>query len=114
MVTSFDRETLLDLVVNGVPLFILLFFTVSFLVVNPFGFDPLLTGVQHALIVMPFVSLVLLSYLSAKAISRGEQSGEVYPPGQTTVPGVDPVGREERDELPETTPEESTDSGDSS
>ena len=37
----FDRETLLDLVVNAVPLFIMGFFIIAFVLFSPFGFDPL-------------------------------------------------------------------------
>jgi hypothetical protein len=87
----FDRETLLDLVVNGVPLFILLFFTVGFLVFNPFGFDPLASGLQFALVVVPFVLLALLTYFSARAIAGDERTQPVFLPGQTTPPEAEPV-----------------------
>jgi hypothetical protein len=86
----FDRETLLDLVVNGVPLFILLFFTVGFILVNPFGFDPLAVGIQHALILVPFVLLAALTYFAARAIAGDERTKPVYPPGQTTPPEAEP------------------------
>ncbi|MFB6160151.1 MAG: DUF6684 family protein [Haloferacaceae archaeon] len=86
----FDRETLLDLVVNGVPLFTLLFFTVGFLVANPFGFDPLASGLQFALVVVPFVLLAVLTYFSARAIAGDERSDPVYLPGQTTPPEAEP------------------------
>lgn len=90
MATIFDRETLLDLVVNGVPLFIMLFFIVAFAVVNPFGFDPLASGIQFALIVFPFVGLAVLTYFSAKAIAGDEARAEQHlPPGQATVPEVE-------------------------
>jgi hypothetical protein len=86
----FDRETLLDLVVNGVPLFILLFFAVGFAVVNPFGFNPLASGLQLALVVVPFVLLALLTYFSARAIAGDERTQAVYLPGQTTPPEAEP------------------------
>lgn len=93
MATIFDRETLLDLVVNGVPLFIMLFFIVAFAVVNPFGFDPLASGLQFALIVVPFVALAILTYLSARAIAGDEARTErLLPPGQATVPEVEADG----------------------
>lgn len=84
----FDRETLLDLVVNGIPLFILLFFVAVFAVINPFGFDPLASGLQFALIVVPFVLLAILTYFSARAVAGDEAAGPVAPPGQSTVPEV--------------------------
>ena len=98
----FDRETLLDLTVNFIPMFIILFFIVGFAVVNPYGFDPLTSGIQFFLMAMPFVSLAVLTYLSAKAIAGDEKSATVYPPGQATVPGQEPLHEieegEEREE----------------
>ena len=94
----FDRETLLDLTVNFIPLFIILFFIVGFAVVNPFGFDPLTSGIQFFLMAMPFVSLAVLTYLSAKAIAGDEKSATVYPPGQATVPGQKPLHEDEEAE----------------
>lgn len=87
----FDRETMLDLTVNFIPLFIILFFTVAFAVFNPFGVDALETSLQYALLVVPFVLLAILTYLSARAIAGDERSGSegVLPPGQATVPGVE-------------------------
>jgi hypothetical protein len=91
----FDRETLLDLVVNGVPLFIMLFFVVAFAVVNPFGFDPLASGLQYALVIVPFVLLAILTYFSAKAIAGAELGGPVLPPGQSTAPEAEPLEHDE-------------------
>lgn len=87
----FDRETLLDLLVNFVPLGIILFFIVAFGVYAPFGFDPLAKGVQYFLLLMPFVSLAILTYLSAKAIAGSEKRETVYLPGQATVEGAEPA-----------------------
>jgi len=87
----FDRETLLDLVVNAVPLFIMAFFVVAFAVLAPFGFDPLASLIQFALMVVPFVALLVLTYFSAKAISGAETSGPVFIPGQTTPPETAPI-----------------------
>jgi len=87
----FDRETLLDLVVNGVPLFILAFFFLAFIITSPFGFDPLANGMQLVLVAWIFVALAILTYLSARAIAGDEKRAEVYPPGQATVSGVDPI-----------------------
>jgi hypothetical protein len=84
----FDKDTLLDLTVNIIPLFIILFFVVVFAVVNPWGFDPLGSGLQYALLIAPFVALAVLTYLSGKAIAGAEKSGEVFLPGQANVAGA--------------------------
>ena len=81
----FDKETLLDLTVNIIPLFIILFFVVAFAVFAPFGIDPLASGLQYALLVAPFVFLAILTYISGRAIAGAERSNE-YPPGQANVP----------------------------
>jgi len=83
----FDRETMLDLVVNFIPLFILLFFVGVFLFSNPYGFDLLTSGLQFGIVVAAFVLLAILTYLSAVAIAGSERTDEVYPPGQATVDG---------------------------
>jgi hypothetical protein len=88
---TFDRETLLDLVVNVIPLFIILFFTVAFVLFNPFGFEPLASGIQFGLLVAPFVLLAILTYISGKAISSAEKNTPVYLPGQATVAGASPL-----------------------
>lgn len=72
----FDRETLLDLSVNIIPLGIIAFFLVLFVVVPSFGFDPWVTGVQLALLIIPFVGLAVLTYYSGKAIAKAEQQTE--------------------------------------
>jgi energy-coupling factor transporter transmembrane protein EcfT len=87
----FDRDTILDLTVNFIPLAIILFFVVGFVVVNPFGWDPLASSLQFALLVTPFVLLAILTYLSGKAISLAEKEREVYMPGQATVEGAEPL-----------------------
>ncbi|ELZ84185.1 DUF6684 family protein [Haloferax larsenii] len=104
---TFDKDTILDLTVNMVPLAIILFFVVAFAVVNPFGFESLASGLQYTLLIAPFVLLAVLTYLSGKAIAGSEKSGTVYPPGQATVPGVGPLHEEE--EKAEAALEESAD-----
>lgn len=105
--TVFDRETLLDVVVNGVPMFIILFFLIAFLVVNPFGFEPLETALVIGLHAVPFISLAVLTYFSAKAISGAEERMEVYPPGRATVPTATPIEHDAGgDRVPATTDEE--------
>ncbi|MFB6156004.1 MAG: DUF6684 family protein [Haloferacaceae archaeon] len=92
----FDRDTLLDLIVNAVPLFIMLFFIVGFVVYAPFGFDPLANVMQFVLVAWIFLALLLLTYLSAKVIATDEKESTVYLPGQATVSGAEPL--EESDE----------------
>jgi hypothetical protein len=87
----FDRETLLDLVVNAVPLFIMGFFVAAFVLFAPFGFDPLASLLQFGIVVGSFVALLVLTYISAKAIAGAERSGPVFLPGQTTPPEAQPV-----------------------
>jgi len=65
----FNRETLLDTLVNVVPLGILAFFFLVFLLVNPWTGGPRLQGVlQILLVLVPFVLLALLTYETAKRI----------------------------------------------
>ena len=98
----FDKDTLLDLTVNIIPLFIILFFVVVFAVINPWGFDPLGSGLQYALLIAPFVALAVLTYLSGKAIAGAEKSGKVFLPGQANVAGAKTLEeREAEAEAPE-------------
>lgn len=64
----FDRETLLDTLVNVVPLGIILFFVVLFAVFNPFEGGLLERVLQYGLLVVPFVLLAYLTYLIAERI----------------------------------------------
>ena len=72
----FDRETLLDLVVNAIPLGIMLFFIAVFLLVNPFGSDPVGTAIQITIVGVTFLALFVLTYVSGKAISAAERELE--------------------------------------
>ena len=87
----FDRDTMLDLVVNIIPLFIIFFFIVAFLLFNPFGVEALPSGIQFGLLVAPFVLLAILTYISGKAIAGAEKNYTVYLPGQATVTGAKPL-----------------------
>ena len=91
----FDRETLLDLIVNIIPLAIIGFFAVLFAAVNPFGFDLTYSTLSFALLVVPFVLLAILTYLSGRAIAgdekhRGidvERDAQVVDPDRQRSPG---------------------------
>jgi hypothetical protein len=90
----FDRDTLLDLTVNFVPLFILLFFLVGYVAYNPFGIDSVGRVLQVALLLTPFVLLGILTYLSGKAIATAEKTEPMYLPGGATVDGAEPIEEE--------------------
>ena len=72
----FDRDTLLDLAVNAIPLGIMLFFIAVFLLVNPFGSDPAGTAIQISIVGVTFLALFVLTYVSGKAISESEKELE--------------------------------------
>ena len=73
---TFDRETLLDLTVNAIPLGILAFFIVAFALVNPFGWDTLVSTLQFAIIGVTGLLLSILTYYAGKAISEAEAEME--------------------------------------
>jgi hypothetical protein len=73
---TFDRETLLDLVVNAIPLGMILFFVVVFVLINPFGSSPVNTAIQLSLLIVPFAALAFLTYVSGKAVSEAEEELE--------------------------------------
>jgi hypothetical protein len=73
----FDRETLLDLLVNVIPLAIMLFFIGLFLVYDPFGYENgLYTYLQIGIVAAAFVLLAILTYVSGKAIATDERALE--------------------------------------
>jgi len=96
---TFDRETLLDLTVNAIPLGIMLFFVVLFLVVNPFGTDLAAQAIQLTIVVVTFVALFILTYISGKAISESEKELEAME-GLEAV--SESVGAEEVEAVEET------------
>ncbi|MFB6116989.1 DUF6684 family protein [Halosegnis sp.] len=79
MVSTFDRETLLDLIVNAIPLAMMAFFIAVFALFNPFGSDPASTAIQFAIVVLTFGGLFVLTYYSGKAISNAEEELEAEP-----------------------------------
>jgi hypothetical protein len=76
----FDRETLLDLSVNAIPLAILLAFVVLFAIVSPFPADSLVLVIQMAIVGVIGVALFVLTYYSGKVISRDENATSEYIP----------------------------------
>jgi len=81
---TFDRETLLDLTVNAIPLGMILFFVVLFLVISPYESAPVVTVIQFSILGSMLVALFLLTYYAGKAISTAESEleGEAH---ETTV-----------------------------
>jgi len=75
---GFEKETLLDLTVNVIPLGILLFFIGAFAVVPAFGVDPVFSTMQFALVGSMFVLLTILTYYTGKAIEGAEQQMEEH------------------------------------
>lgn len=71
----FDRETLLDLTVNFIPLGIILFFLLLFTVYQPFAPDLVATVIMIGLHVIPFASLAILTYFAGKVITEAERTG---------------------------------------
>ena len=100
----FDKETILDLTVNIIPLGIIAFFIVVFAVFDPFGFDFLASSIMYGLLIVPFIALAILTYISGKAIAGDEKRSEVFIAGQATVPGAQTL--EEYEEQAELSDEE--------
>jgi len=76
-----DRETLLDLTVNIIPLGILAFFFVLFIAVSPWGWDPLFTTLMLGLILWHALLLTLVTWVAGRKIAREERTGETQHPG---------------------------------
>lgn len=94
----FDKETLLDLMVNFIPLGIILFFIAAFVVFAPWGFDPMASGLMLTIMGGMFVVLTVLTYVSAKAIAGDEKTKTVYAQGQAGLKGAVPLHGEADDE----------------
>jgi len=84
----FDRDTLLDLTVNVIPLAMLGFFLVAFLVYapGPFAFDSVLSTVQLSIVFTTFVLLAVLTYYAGKAIAGAEKEHGVHAETATVQP----------------------------
>lgn len=71
---GFEKDTLLDLTVNFIPLGIILFFIAAFAVVPAFGVDPVFSGMQFALMISMFLLLGVLTYYAGRAIENAEKA----------------------------------------
>ncbi|AQL41739.1 hypothetical protein BV210_02955 [Halorientalis sp. IM1011] len=74
--STFDRETILDLTVNMIPLGILMFFIVAFGLFNPFGWNNVISSLQFGILIAAFVLLTILTYYAGKAVSEAEAEME--------------------------------------
>ncbi|MFB6307793.1 MAG: DUF6684 family protein [Haloarculaceae archaeon] len=70
---GFEKDTLLDLTVNVIPLAIIVFFVGAFAVLQPFGIDPVFSAMQFAILVTMLVALSILTYYAGKVIERDEK-----------------------------------------
>lgn len=61
----FNRETLLDISVNIIPLVILLFFSVFLLLFSPWPQNAFIETIALGLHIVPFVLLAILTYVAA-------------------------------------------------
>ena len=73
---GFEKDTLLDLTVNVIPLGIILFFIAAFVIARPFGLDPVFSGLQLSLMVSMFLLLAVLTYYAGKAIEGAEEAAD--------------------------------------
>jgi len=98
----FDKETILDLVVNFIPLGIILFFIGTFAVFAPWGFELMPSGLMFAVMGVMFLALAVLTYLSAKAIAGDEKRATVYAQGQAGLDGAEPLHEHDQAEATDT------------
>lgn len=87
---AFEAEVALDLAVNLIPFMIILFFVALFAVFNPWGFEPVQSTIQFAVLLLTALTLGLVTYFSARVIESDEhtrhdatesESGAESPPG---------------------------------
>ncbi len=84
----FDKDTLLDLMVNFIPLGIILFFIAAFTLYAPWGFDVRGFAPMIVIMVTMFIALAVLTYISGKAIAGDEKTKPVYAQGQAGLKGA--------------------------
>lgn len=78
--TELEKETLIDLVVNVIPIAMLGGFSLLFLAFNPWGWDPFPVLMTHFLTLFPLAVLVVVTYVAGRVIQRDESgSAEAGP-----------------------------------
>lgn len=73
---GFDKDTLLDLTVNFIPLAIIAFFIAAFALFPAFGFDPVFSTIQFLLMIAMFAALAILTYYAGRAVENAERGTE--------------------------------------
>ncbi|ELY85327.1 DUF6684 family protein [Natrialba taiwanensis] len=71
---AFDTELALDLAVNFIPFVIIVFFIGLFAVFNPWGFDPLRSTIQFAILISIAVSLAVVTAIAARVIESDDHT----------------------------------------
>ncbi|WP_226041276.1 DUF6684 family protein [Natrinema sp. DC36] len=71
---AFDAEVALDLAVNTIPFLIMAFFVAVFAVFNPWGFDPLQSTIQFAVLLSTMGTLAFVTYLAARVIETDDRT----------------------------------------
>lgn len=70
--TELEEDTLFDLLVNVIPIVILLLFSLMFVFVNPWGWDPFPVLVSQFLTLFPLLVLALVTYVAGRVVQRDE------------------------------------------
>ncbi|ELY78218.1 hypothetical protein C487_09329 [Natrinema pallidum DSM 3751] len=71
---AFDAEITLDLAVNLIPFAIIGFFVAVFAVFNPWGFDPLQSTIQFAILLVTMGALGVVTWFAARVIETDERT----------------------------------------
>jgi Cu/Ag efflux pump CusA len=71
---AFDAEITLDLAVNAIPFLIIGFFVAVFALFNPWGFDPLQSTIQFAILIHTMLSLAVVTWVAARVIETDERT----------------------------------------
>ncbi|QCS43208.1 DUF6684 family protein [Natrinema versiforme] len=71
---AFDAEIGLDLTVNLIPFAIMAFFVAVFAVFNPWGFDPLQSTIQFAILIVTMGTLAVATYVAARVIETDDRT----------------------------------------
>ncbi|WP_225334656.1 DUF6684 family protein [Halomicrobium urmianum] len=73
---GFEKDTLLDLTVNFIPLAIIAFFIAAFAIFPAFSFDPVFSTIQFLLMIGMFAALAILTYYAGRAVEDAEKGTE--------------------------------------
>lgn len=75
-ILGFERDAILDITVNIIPLSVIVFFALVFAFFPVFGTDPVMIALQFSLLLAPFTFLAIITYYSAKAIENSKTDDE--------------------------------------